>query len=396
MSAGEDTAPIRVAHVITRLCKGGAQENTFHTVRLSRDSRFESDLLSGMAPANDISLEPGILRADIPIEHLPALLRDPAPLSDLRALFQLYQIFRARRYTIVHTHTSKAGLLGRIAARWAGVPIIIHTPHGNIFHGYFSSPKTRLFVALERWAAGFTDRIIELTPGGIEEHLAQGIGRREQFRVIFSGIDLAPCLDAPRRRAETRRALQIPDNAIVVGAVGRLEPVKGFRYLADAARLLEDSGLPLYFLVAGDGSERAMLEAETHDLKAGWRFLGFREDIPALMAAFDMLVVPSVNEGMGRVVLEAGAVGTPVIASHVGGIPDVLTQDETGLLVKAQDSRALADAIMLLAKDPALRAHLGATARQRIVPRYSLEAMVAEIHALYEELLHERSHHPRR
>ncbi len=399
---------IRVAHIITRLCKGGAQENTFHTVRLHNRGRFEVDLIAGHARGPEGSIEEAVRAAGIEIQREPWLVRNPAPLRDLLTLQRLTERLRRGRYDIVHTHTSKAGWLGRIAAHRAGVPLVVHTPHGNIFDGYFPAPVTRAFVWMERHAARRTHRIIELTPGGIEEHLAEGIGQREQYRVIFSGIDVSPYDEAIANRAATRAKLGMGDASSVVagspdpatalaeglfliGAVGRLEPVKGFTHFIEAALRVASASPQARFILAGDGSQRAALERQAAPLGTRFQFLGLRHDIPSLMAAFDILAVPSLNEGMGRVLLEAGAAGTPAVASSVGGIPDVVDDGETGLLVPPKDAGALADALLELAAQPERRRLMGDTARAKVVPAYSLEEMVRQIEALYEELLDEKA-----
>lgn len=395
---------IRVAHVITRLCQGGAQENTFHTVRLHDRDRYEVDLIAGHAHGPEGSIEDGVRRAGITIRREPFLVRNPAPLRDLIALQRLTALFRREHYEIVHTHTSKAGWLGRVAAHRAGVPIVVHTPHGNIFDGYFSAPVTRAFVWMERHAARRTHRIIELTPVGIEQHLAEGIGQREQYRVIFSGIDTAPFLAAAAQRDDVRRRLldaastprhasggpQIQVAPLLIGGVGRLEPIKGFTYFIEAARIILEQLPHARFVLVGDGSQRAALERQAAPLGDAVTFLGMRQDVPEVMAALDVLVVPSLNEGMGRVALEAGAAGIPVVASRVGGLPDVIDDGETGLLAPPKDARAIADAVLELVRAPERRALMGATARARVVPHFSLENMVLRIEELYEELLRER------
>lgn len=386
---------IRVAHVITRLCQGGAQENTFHTVRLANTDRFEVDLISGPTAGPEGSIEDAITDAQIPIQREPWLVRAPAPLRDWLTYHRLLARFKKQRYHIVHTHTSKAGILGRMAALRAGVPVIVHTPHGNVFHGYFNRPLTKTFVALERKCARFTDRIIELTSGGIEEHLAESIGRREQFRVIFSGIDLSPYEAARARRAATREALGIVPDQWLVGGVGRLEPVKGFPYFVEAALAMAQTDANLRFVLAGDGSQSAALRTQAAPLGDRFQFLGRRADVPDLMAAFDVLLVPSINEGMGRVILEAGAAGIPVVAAAVGGIPDVVEDGVTGLLTPPRDAAAMAAATLRLLHDDALRQRLGQQALAKVVPHYSLEAMVARIEALYEEVLHEKARYTR-
>ncbi len=381
---------VRVAHLITRLCKGGAQENTFHTVRLANRERYEVDLVSGPTYGSEGTIEPLIAQAGVEIIREPSLTRNISPLEDWRALKALTLLFKERRYDIVHTHTSKAGYIGRLAARRAGVPILVHTPHGHIFHGYFRLPVTRLFVMLERHAARFTDRIIALTPRGVEEHLEQGIGRREQYVPIFSGIDLSPYDTALARREEMRRELGLRPTEILVGGVGRLEPVKGFAYLIQAARVVLGAAQDVRFILAGDGSLRPELTGRARPLGDRFRMLGLRNDVPDLMAAMDLFVLPSVNEGMGRVLLEAGAAGCPAVATAVGGVPDIVNQDETGVLVEPGSAKALADAILALVNDPEKRTRLGQAARKTVVPAYGLERMVARLEALYEELIREK------
>jgi glycosyltransferase involved in cell wall biosynthesis len=387
---------IRVSHVITRLCKGGAQENTFHTVRLANRARYDVSLVSGPTFGDEGSIEAQVRSAGIEIEREPNLVRPVSPAEDALTLARLVRRFRRERPHIVHTHTSKAGVLGRAAARLAHVPIVVHTPHGNVFDGYFSGWKTRLFVHAERRAARWTDRIIELTPGGIEEHLAKGIGRREQFVHIFSGIDLAPYDDARRRREDTRARLGARNGDFLVGAIGRLEPVKGFTYFMAAAQRIAESAPRARFVHAGDGSQAAEIERQRGALNGRMTFLGLRDDVPALMAAFDVLVVPSLNEGMGRVILEAGAAGTPVVASRVGGIPDVVRDGETGVLIPPRDPAAIAEAVIALERDRARGRAMGEAGRAHVAPAFSVKRMVMRIEALYEELIEAKQIDPRR
>lgn len=381
---------LRVAHVITRLCKGGAQENTFHSVRLANRERFDVELISGPTEGCEGSIEDVVSAAGICVVRVPSLVREAAPFKDWSALRGLMRLFRTRGYDIVHTHTSKAGFLGRIAARRAGVPVVVHTAHGNVFDGYFNAVATRAFIAMERYAARRCDRIIELTPGGIEEHLALGIGRREQFRTICSGIDLEPFAGAVRRREDTRRRLGIGSGDVLVGGVGRLEPVKGFTYFVEAARQVLAAEPSVQFVLAGQGSLEAALRAQAAPLGGRFRFLGPRNDIPDLMAALDVFVLPSVNEGMGRVLLESGAAGVCRVATRVGGVPDVVRDGETGVLVEARDPGALAEAILALSRDGARRARLGEAARAEVAPEYGLDRMVMRIEALYEDVVREK------
>ena len=381
--------PVRVAHVITRLCTGGAQENTFHTVRLADRERFQVDLYAGTASGAEGTIEPMVEDEGIPVRHVAGLRRNPHPWHDWRALRELTIDFRDSGYDIVHTHTSKAGFIGRMAARRAGVPVIVHTPHGHVFDGYFPRPVSAFYAALERHAARYTTRIITLTQAEAGQHMAQGIGRAGQFVPIFSGIDPRPFADCAGFRDEVRAEWGLEPHDFAVIAVGRLEPVKGIRYLMQAAARVVTRVPNARFIVIGDGAQRGQLEAEAASIPGGVQFLGMRRDIPRLMAGADMLALPSLNEGMGRVLLEAGAAGLPVVASAVGGVPELLENGRYGLLVPPRDPDALADAIVDLAAQPERRHALACAWRDKVVPAYSLEAMVGRIENVYEECLKE-------
>ena len=404
--------PIQVAHIITRLCRGGAQENTFHTVRLLGATRagegtsplqsikgvsssYEVDLISGPTMGPEGSLEPKIIAAGIPIVRASHLVRPARPWDDVIALRELTDIIRRGRYDIVHTHTSKAGFLGRWAARRAGVPHIVHTPHGHVFDGYFWQPVTQLYIRLEQWAARFTDRMIALTDDEIETYLRHGIGTRRQYTVISSGIELEPFLEAHAYRDTIREELGVRD-AIVIGAVGRLEPVKGFDDLLSAAEQVRREIPNACFVIVGQGSREAELRRQSAPLGDAVRFLGYREDIAHIMAGCDIIAVPSRNEGMGRVVVEAGAAGLPVVATAVGGLPHVVDHERTGILTPPGDARSLADALVRLARDPALRAAMGEAARRKMIPAFGVGAMVSAIETVYDELMKEETRADRR
>ncbi|PCJ53771.1 MAG: hypothetical protein COA73_14940 [Candidatus Hydrogenedentota bacterium] len=382
---------IRVAHVITRLCKGGAQENTFQTVRLANRDRYDVDLICGTLTGQEGSLEEEVRASGIQIIRVLALQRQVSLLNEWRAYQQLKTLFHENNYDIVHTHTSKAGILGRKAAYDCNVPVIIHTPHGNIFDGYFSAPVTWIYKNAEKHGAKWSDRLIELTAGGIEEYLAEGIGERKQYTSIFSGIDLSPYDDALARREETRKYIGVSDSHVLIGGVGRLEPVKGFEYFIQAAIKIVETNPDVRFIHAGTGSQEAELKKLAAPLGERFRFLGLRDDIPDVMAALDVLVVPSLNEGMGRVILEAGAAQTAVVASRVGGIPEVIQEGRTGELVEPKDAGALSRAIGSLLQDPDRIREMGLAARDFIVPHYSLDNMVMRIERLYEEVLKEKN-----
>lgn len=382
MSAGEP----RILHVITRLDRGGSATNTLLTVAgLARP--FRPTLVFGRTA----ELPPLARQVAERVEtvELPVLVRNPSPVHDLRALVALYRLMRQGAFDLVHTHTSKAGVLGRAAARLAGVRRIVHTPHGHYFHGGYAGPAMiRLFVRLERWAARFTDRLVALTDQEARDHLRLGIGTPAQFATIPSGVELAAFEKPAEPPATVRAALGLPPHAGLIGSVGRLEPVKGHRYLVDAFARLAPRFPELHLALIGDGPLFAELRAraQRQGVAERVRFLGWRDDTPVLLHALDLFVFPSLNEGMGRALVEAMAAGRPIVASRAGGIPEVLAEGEAGLLVEPADALDLARGIETLLRDPGLRTGLGEAGRRR-AHHYGLDVMGERLAALYRELL---------
>jgi len=377
-------------HLITRLSLGGPSLNTIDSVVTLDRAGWRTILAAGSVGA-EISVVDQARSRGCRTVLLPALTREVSPARDLLALWQVFRLIRRERVVLVHTHTSKAGFVGRLAAWLAGVPVILHTPHGHIFYGYYGPALTAVFVALERLAARLTDRIVVLTERGIEEHLARGIGRREQFRVIPSGVDL----DAVRRGAPSYEAARgrlgvDPESRLIVG-LGRLEPVKGFQLLIEALPLICSAVPATRLLLVGDGSLRDELGARARALGVGERvqMAGARLDAAAFLAAADLVVVPSLNEGMGRVLVEAMALGRPVVATRVGGIPAVMVEGETGSLVPPGDPPALARAASELLKDPGLRQRMGEAGRRR-AEQFSLAVMESRLLDLYRGLCAEK------
>jgi glycosyltransferase involved in cell wall biosynthesis len=378
--------PIRALHVITRLVVGGAQENTLLSVRGLQGLGYRAELAAGPEAGPEGALP---VPEEVPFHPIPCLVREVRLWKDLRATWQLYRLLR-RGYDVVHTHTSKAGVVGRIAARLAGVPVVVHTPHGHVYRGYGGPWKSRGFVWAERLLARWTDALVALTDGERGEHLRERVGRPECWHVVPSGVELERYRSTtPLRRAD----LGLPESAFVVGCVARLVPVKGVEDALRAVAELRDLVPPVHLALVGDGPQRGTLEALAGRLGLRGRahFLGLRQDVPRLLPLFDVLVLPSRNEGMGRAVVEAQAAGVPVVASRVGGIPDVVLHGQTGLLVPPADPRALAAALACLAADPAGRARMAERARRFVSHGLSAEAMVASLDRLYRHLLAART-----
>ncbi|AKJ63879.1 glycosyltransferase family 4 protein [Kiritimatiella glycovorans] len=371
-----------VLHVITRIDGGGSAVNTMLSIDgLSQRGR-RVRLITGSAPPETAR------RGDVTI--LPALRRDIHPWHDLRALFGLVRLIGHERPDILHVHSSKAGLLGRIAGRWCRVPRIVYTPHGHVFGGYFSPPVARFYLALERWAAGFTDRLVALTATERDEELALNIGRESRYAVIPSGVDLGRYA-GPGPGPEARRRFGVPEDATAFGTLARLEPVKGVDIALRGFAAAREKNRDLFFLVAGDGAERSALErlADELGVRDHVLFTGWTGDPRAFFGAIDGFVLASRNEGMGRAAVEASAAGLPVIASAVGGLNDVVAGGETGLLFPPESADELGAAMLELAGDPDRRRKMGAAGRAR-AGLFSLEAMIDGLERLYDDLERER------
>lgn len=431
-SGAAKTARIRNLHIITRFDKGGSAENTFLTVSGLNPTRYETFLITGSG-AQDSSLPSGSsysvprrrskFNADsrsrgfsdggddsVDVESaaamenmeeartrgvktfiVPELVRRVDPLRDLRAFVRTRQIIRRLAPHIVHTHTSKAGIVGRLAALSAQVPIVVHTPHGHVFWGYFGAAVSRFFIILERFTARSTDRLIMLTEQEKADHLSHHIAPPDKFVVIHSGVCLEHFSSISPEERRPGNVPSLPSGAFVIGTVGRLTAIKGHRYLLEAAAKLIREIPELVCVVVGEGEMHRKLEEQTAALGMGGRviFPGWRENVGTYMSALDIFVMPSLNEGMGRVVVEAMASGRPVVASNVGGLKNLVNQGENGILVPPGDAEALAAAIRMLYRHPERRRAMGVEGR-KMAPAFSAGAMIMKIDELYQELLREK------
>jgi len=379
--------PLRVLHVITRLVRGGAQMNTLDTVVGLGPPRFESWLAAGPAEPGVPNLHEEAIRRGARLIFVPQLVREVAPWRDVRALLHLHRILRRGRFDVVHTHTSKAGILGRAAAAMLlPRPAIIHTPHGHVFYGYFGKTQTAVFKGMERLAGLVTDRMVVLTPQGRRDHEELRIMSAGRIEVIPSGVDLERFRDA--KAADLRGLLGLSQDAFLVGSVGRLVEVKGHIHLVRAAAKIEKA----HVILVGEGELQETLRQEAAALGCGDRlhFLGFSEEVPELLKGFDVFVLPSLNEGMGRALLEAMAAGLPCVATRVGGVVDLIQENKNGVLVPPRDPEALAGAIQELADHREEREAMGLRAREWVDESYGREHMVDRLASLYDQVVAEK------
>ena len=388
-----------IIHVITQLDRGGSARSTVLTVLGHDRRRFRVSLaygksraMTGAANALTTAELEKLRQAGIALFEVPTLVREIRPLLDARATLTLWRLFRRERPALVHTHTSKAGAVGRIAAWLARVPAVVHTPHGHVFYGYFGRAMSEAIRLSEQVLARITDRIVALTDQGAQEHIRYQIAGPEKFVTIPSGIDLSLFRSVQVNRDVKREELGLPPEGLVVGTVGRLVPIKGHAWLLKAIPLVLIKFPRAFFVVIGDGPLLGQLRGLAEELGIGRSvaFLGAREDVPECLAALDLFVFPSLNEGLGRALIEAMAVGLPVVATRVGGIPDIVVDGKNGVLVPPQDAEAVAAALLDLLRDPCRLRHYGEAAKRSVDNRFDVASMVREIECLYDAVLQEK------
>jgi glycosyltransferase involved in cell wall biosynthesis len=388
-----DPDRVKVLRVIARLNVGGPALHVAYLTEGLADRGYDTTLVAGSLARGEESMAHVAQTRGARIVTLPNLHREISPLNDLRAMFKLARLIRSERPQILHTHTAKAGAVGRIAALLAGdarPPIIVHTFHGHVLRGYFNPVTTLGFKTLERWLARSTTRLIAVSPEVRDDLVRLGVAPAEKFAVIRLGIELGERVGGGEEaRREMRRQLGVREDAFVVGWVGRMTAVKRTDDVLLAFRELLDRGVDAWLCLVGDGPDRTQLEQRAHELGVVRRclFVGYQDDVAPYYAAIDALLLPSVNEGTPVSVIEALAAERPAVATRVGGVPDVVRDGVDGYLVDVGDAAALADRLAELANDPAQRDAMGREGRSRVLERYAVDRLVDDIDRLYRELL---------
>jgi glycosyltransferase involved in cell wall biosynthesis len=386
---------IKILRIIARLNIGGP---AIHVVLLTAGldrKRFESLLVSGRENPSEGSMLAYALSHGVQPIIIPEIVGEfSLGPRELRALVRLYRLMRGERPHIMHTHTAKAGFVGRLAAWLARVPVVVHTFHGHILHGYYSPRKTRLLRRMERILARVTDRIIAVSAQVKQDLVAYGVAPAEKILVVPLGLELEPFLDGSRSRGTFCHELNLKEGERLVGIVGRLFPIKNHRLFLDAAALMARQELAARFVIIGDGALRQEMEQYAHALDIAERviFTGWRHDLPRIYADLDVLAVTSNNEGTPVSAIEAMAAGCPVVATRVGGLPDLINDGETGYLVPPGDAQAVSAAMLRLLREPEMARRMGQTARTMVQERFAAQRLVNDMARLYPELLGQSCH----
>jgi len=383
MLAHKQSSPVRLLHIIGESRFGGVASIILGLGRVAQAEGWQVDVL-----ATDPMVQKTVLQHGLGLVNLDVIRREIRPLWDLGGLFRLYKFLRREPYHIVQTHTSKGGFVGRLAARLAGVPVIVHTAHGFAFHERTPVAIRRAYSALERMASHWCDRIVSVSEFHRNWAIELGICSPRQIIAIPNGIT-----EATRNHevepAELRAQLGARPDDLLILSIARLASDKGLEYLVQAAAMLPVRGWCIRIVIAGEGPAREGLELLTKSLGATERitFTGFREDVGDLLAACDMVTLPSFREGLSISLLQAMAAGKPIIATTIGSQKEVASHAEMALLVPPADATALREAILRLAGDPELRNRLGTTARAVYESFYTEDRMLRAYWQLYLDLL---------
>lgn len=386
---------MKIMHVITRFILGGAQENTLYTVEGQHAlPEHEVMLVTGPAIGPEGELLKRAERSGVNTVVLTHLRRAICPYHDSLAFLQLCRLMSEFRPDVVHTHSSKAGVLGRLAARVCRVPVVVHTIHGLPFHPYQCALLNWGYVLLERWCARYTDKLITVADAMTRQALAARVGRPGLFRTIYSGLEVDTFLEE-YDRAEVRDRYGLSREDLVVGKVARLSDLKGHVFLFDAFEEVARVEPRAKLLLIGDGWRRVEYERRVRKGGLAGRvvFVGLipPQEVPAAIHAMDLLVHTSLREGLARVLPQALLSGVPVISYDVDGAREVVIPDETGVLLPPKEVEQLAGEILRLLRDARLRRRLGQTGRERLRKQFDAHVMVDRINQTYVELLQKDS-----
>jgi glycosyltransferase involved in cell wall biosynthesis len=386
MPTNKETSPLRVLHIVGQSRYGGAARIILPLGQIAQAEGWHVDILT-----TDPVFKEAVRQYGLGLVNLDVIRREIRPLWDMGGLFRLHRFLREQPYHIVHTHTSKAGFVGRLAARLAGVPVIVHTAHGFAFHEGSPVATRRIYSALERVASRWCDRIISVSEFHRTWAIELGMCTPRKIVAIPNGV-----AEAPRNRDvrvhELRRQLGAADGELVILSMARLAEDKGLEYLIEAATLLPQTERRIHVIIAGDGPDRGRLEqlAGSLGIMDRVKFLGFRRDVGDLLAASDLVVLPSLREGLSIALLEAMAAAKPIIATSIGSQREVTSHADMARLVPPADAQALSEAIQRLAGDQALMDHLGTNARAVYESRYTEHKMLDSYKQLYIDLWNAR------
>ena len=381
---------MKICHVITRMIVGGAQENTLLTIIGHVQKGHEVVLITGPSPGPEGELLNNSDYPDFEIVEVPNLVRELNAGKDYKAYCELKKIFRERKFDVVHTHSSKAGIIGRAAAWKVKVPFVCHTVHGQAFHAYEKPWKNFFYISAERWAAKRCHKIYAVAQAMIDQCVEAKVAPREKYKVVYSGMDINKFLNS-QPEPELRKKLGIPEGVRVVGAVSRLFPLKGYEYFMPMAQSVAKVCPDVHFLVVGDGSLRSWMEGQIArcGLKDKFHFAGLvpPSEVYRYIALMDMLVHLSLREGLPRCVVQALASGKPALGFNLDGTPEVVIDGETGYCAPPKDVKTVIASVIHLLSNPDLILQLGENGKKMVAEKFDWHKMADILEEEYLEHL---------
>ena len=381
---------MKICHVITRMIVGGAQENTLYSVRGHLENGYDAKLIVGKTEGPEGNLLDKITVPNLEVIFNHHLRREIDPVNDFLAISSLQKLFEHEAFDVVHTHSSKAGVLARIAANKANIPVIVHTVHGPSFHEYQSWWKNYLYILAERYACKFCDRQYSVAQAMTDLYLSKGIGNRGLYKTVYSGMELDPFLHTSKDLSLIKKLGITPDKP-VIGKIARLFELKGYEYLLSAAPLIVRKFPEVQFLIVGDGNRREFLEREIENLglSQNFFFAGLIEpsEIFRYFSIMDIVVHLSLREGLPRAIIQAMASGLPAVGFNLDGTPEAILDGETGYLCEPKDWKGVANAVNTLLENPTLIEKMGEKGREFVKERWDWRRMVKTLEQDYKSLL---------
>jgi glycosyltransferase involved in cell wall biosynthesis len=394
MTGTNNGEKVRVLHLITLFSLGGATENTLLSVEGLQKLGYDVEIITGPPIASEGDLFAEAQQRGVRVKLIPVMQRNIHPVLDLRAFFAVLRMIQRGRYHVVHTHSSKAGVLGRLAAKLAGVPVVVHTIHGLPFHDFMSGAPRRFFILAERWGTAMSDRVISVTDTIIRKCIAAGIGSPEKFVTVRSGFEMDQYLRPNGDGVRLRSEYGIGPDELVIGKIARFNALKGHEYLIDVIPAIVKEVPNVRFLFVGSGELEEEFKARVRERGVADRvvFTGRvdQDRIPAFIAMMDIVVHTSLREGLARVLPQALAAGKPVVSFDLDGAHEVIRDGDTGRLVTACDSERLARALIDLLKNPEDARRMGLAGREMVRQGWTVDAMVRGVDGVYRELLQKK------
>ena len=376
---------VKVLHIITRLIAAGADENTIYTVIGLDKNLFDTYLLIG----GESEIEEEAKKLGVKIIVVKQLVRNVRLIKDLISFIKIYYLIRKCKFHIVHTHTAKAGIIGRSAAKIVGVPIIIHTLHGLTFHDFMPLYQKKFFILLEKFVARFTDHFISVGENIKKKSIEAGIGAPEKYSTIYSGMDLTQFKVVNMDKIQFKKTINMLNNQIIIGTVSRLEPRKGPQYFIEVMERVKKRIPNIKGVIVGCGSFRSHLEKKIKKLNLEENIIltGYRRDIAEIMSIFDIICLTSLWEGIPRVLIQGALLGKPLIAFNIDGNSEVIKHEVNGYLVPPIDINEFANRIIYLIENDDIRKKMSLESKRITDSNWDKDYMIKEIKNLYLRLM---------